>query len=260
MDAIKAVADRLGGLDGCAVCFSGGLDSTVLADIAHRVLGDRAVAVVVDVPMMTDRQRRAAKTVADSIGIRMIIAEAGLEDLAGILENRHDRCYICKTAMYRAIRKVAGSEGITAIVNGEIVDDLSEDRPGMAAGKENGILTPFLDAGVRRRDIVGYLKSMDLPLKLVKDTCMLMRYPEGTPVTMEDLRTVEELESVTRDLLGITRSGSEGPPTAIPSRPPRRNATSCCRGWMPWRRRSDPEDSASPSTTSRTTADILRGL
>lgn len=205
MDAMKAVADRLGGLDGCAVCFSGGLDSTVLADIAHRVLGDRAVAVVVDVPMMTDRQRRAAKTVADSIGIRMIIAEAGLEDLAEILENRHDRCYICKTAMYRAIRKVAESEGIAAIVNGEIVDDLSEDRPGMAAGKENCILTPFLDAGVCRRDIVGYLEGMDLPLKLVKDTCMLMRYPEGTPVTMEDLRTVEELESVTRKLLGINQ-------------------------------------------------------
>lgn len=205
MDAMKAVADRLEGLDGCAVCFSGGLDSTVLADIAHRVLGDRAAAVVVDVPMMTDRQRRAAETVADSIGIRMIVAEADLEDLAGILENRHDRCYICKTAMYRAIRKVAGSEGITAIVNGEIVDDLSEDRPGMAAGKENGILTPFLDAGVCRRDIVGYLEGMDLPLKLVKDTCMLMRYPEGTPVTMEGLRTVEELESVARELLGINQ-------------------------------------------------------
>ena len=199
MDAMKAVADRLEGLDGCAVCFSGGLDSTVLADIAHRVLGDRAVAVVVDVPMMTDRQRRTTKTVADSIGIRMIVAEAGLEDLAGILENRHDRCYICKTAMYRAIRRVAESEGISAIVNGEIVDDLSEDRPGMAAGKENCILTPFLDAGVCRRDIVGYLEGMDLPLKLVKDTCMLMRYPEGTPVTMEDL------ESVARGLLGINQ-------------------------------------------------------
>lgn len=203
MEAMKAVEDLLGNLGGCAVCFSGGLDSTVLADIAHRALGDGAVAVMVDMPMMTDRQRRVAKTVADSIGIRTIVAEADLEDLAGILENRHDRCYICKTAMYRIIRTVAESEGIAAVVNGEIVDDLSEDRPGMAAGRENGILTPFLDAGVCRKDIVGYLEGMDLPLKLVKDTCMLMRYPEGTPVTMDDLRTVEELESVARDLLGI---------------------------------------------------------
>lgn len=203
MDAMKAVEEYLEGLGGCAICFSGGLDSTVLADVAHRVLGDRAIAVTVDVPMMTERQRHAAKTVADSIGIRTLTAEVGIEELAGILENRHDRCYICKSVMYRKVREIAESEGITAVVNGEIVDDLSEDRPGMAAGKENGILTPFIDCGIRRADIVAYLEGMDLPLRLVKDTCMLMRYPEGVPVTGADLRLVEDLEAEVRRRTGL---------------------------------------------------------
>lgn len=203
MDAMKAVEERLEELGGCAVCFSGGLDSTVLADIAHRILGDRAIAVTVDVPMMAERQREAARRIAESIGIRTVTAEVDIDELAGILDNRHDRCYICKTVMYRKVREVADAEGISAVVNGEIVDDLSEDRPGMAAGKENGILTPFLDAGVCRKDIVAYLDGMDLPLKLVKDTCMLMRYPEGIPVTESDLRLVEELEAEIRKEIGL---------------------------------------------------------
>lgn len=203
MDAMKAVEKYLEELGGCAICFSGGLDSTVLADVAHHVLGDRAIAVTVDVPMMTERQRNAARIVAGSIGIRTLTAEVSIEELAGILENRHDRCYICKSVMYRKVKEIAESEGMSAVVNGEIVDDLSEDRPGMAAGKEKGILTPFIDCGIHRADIVAYLDGMDLPLKLVKDTCMLMRYPEGIPVTEADLRLVEDLEAEVRRRTGL---------------------------------------------------------
>ncbi len=202
-DRIGRLKGRLLELGSCAVCFSGGLDSTALMDIAHRTLGDNAVAVLVDVPMMADRQRDAAIAVAESIGCRLVRTTAGIDELDGILANRHDRCYICKTVMYRKVREVAGDLGIRHVINGEIVDDLNEDRPGMAAGKEAGIVTPLIDAGIRREDIVRYLEGMDLPFTLVKDTCMLMRYPEGTPVTMDDLRTVEELEAIVRDRLGV---------------------------------------------------------
>ncbi len=202
-DRIGRLEERLLELGSCAVCFSGGLDSTVLMDIAHRTLGDDAVAVLVDVPMMADRQRDAAITVAESIGCRLVRTTAGIEELDGILANRHDRCYICKTVMYRKVREVADDLGIRCVINGEIVDDLSEDRPGMVAGKEAGIITPLMDAGIRREDIVRYLGGMDLPLRLVKDTCMLMRYPEGTPVTIDDLKTVEELEAIVRERLGL---------------------------------------------------------
>ncbi len=202
-DRIGRVKGRLLELGSCAVCYSGGLDSTTLMDIAHRTLGDNAVAVLVDVPMMADRQRDAAIAVAKSIGCRLVRTTAGIDELDGILANRHDRCYICKTVMYRKVREVADDLGIQYVINGEIVDDLSEDRPGMVAGKEAGIITPLIDAGIRREDIVRYLEGMDLPFTLVKDTCMLMRYPEGTPVTMDDLRTVEELEAIVRDRLGL---------------------------------------------------------
>lgn len=188
---------------GCVVCFSGGLDSTVLMDIAHRVLGDGAVAVIADVPMMSDRQRDAAEKVLGHIGCRYARAVVPAEDLGCILGNGHDRCYICKTAMYSAIRSVADGIGIRTIVNGEIVDDLSEDRPGMAAGKENGILAPMIDAGITRSDVVRYIDGMDLPLGLVKDTCMLMRFPEGTEVSWDDLREVESLEDAVRKLTGL---------------------------------------------------------
>ena len=204
MDAnLGTVVEKLSRLDGVAICFSGGLDSTVLADLAVRALGDRAVAVMVDVPMMTSRQRDAAMRIASSIGIRLVTAKLGYGDLPDILENTHDRCYICKTAMYRAVRAKADELGIGTVVNGEIVDDLSEDRPGMRAGEENGIVRPFIDAGIGRESIREHIESMDLPMKMVKDTCMLMRYPEGTPVTESDLRLAEDLEAEVREVTGI---------------------------------------------------------
>ncbi len=202
-ERLESVKGILSSMDGCAVCFSGGLDSTVLMDIAHKALGDRAVAITADVPMMAERQRTAAKAVAEHIGCRQVVVKIPVERMSGILENRHDRCYICKTAMYSAVREAAESLGVREVLNGEIVDDLSEDRPGMAAGPENDIRTPFLDAGFTRHDIVRYLDGMGLPMKLVKDTCMLMRYPEGVPVEWSDLREVEELEAMVREATGL---------------------------------------------------------
>ena len=76
MDAnLGTVVEKLSRMDGAAICFSGGLDSTVLADLAVRALGDRGVAVMVDVPMMTSRQRDAAMRIASSIGIRLVTAK-----------------------------------------------------------------------------------------------------------------------------------------------------------------------------------------
>lgn len=199
------VEDLISGMNRVAVCFSGGLDSTVLADIAYRTIGNRAVAIMADVPMMSNRQRDHASRIADSIGIRMVTVPVGYDDMPSILCNGEDRCYICKTAMYRAIVSEARGLGIGTVVNGEIVDDLDEFRPGMRAGTENGILRPFVDAGVGRDAIVGHIVSMDLPVGIVKDTCMLMRYPIGVPVTDVDLGLVEDLESGIRDVTGLSQ-------------------------------------------------------
>lgn len=199
------VEDLISGMNRVAVCFSGGLDSTVLADIAYRTIGNRAVAIMADVPMMSDRQRTLAASVADSIGIGLITVRIEDEDLPSIFDNPGNRCYICKTAMYLAIRKKAEELGIRDVMNAEIVDDLSEDRPGMKAGKENSILRPFIDCGIDRDSIKEYIRKMNLPMRIVKDTCLLMRFPVGVPVTHEDLKTIEYLESEIRRLTGVNQ-------------------------------------------------------
>lgn len=200
---LDAVREDLKHMGSVAICFSGGLDSTVLADIAFRELGDRAIAVMADVPMMTRRQRDLAGTISEHIGIGLVTIPLGYGDLPDILLNGRDRCYICKTAMYSAICGKAEELRLGHVINGEITDDLSEDRPGMRASGEYGIRRPFIDAGIGRDTIREYIGSMDLPVPLVKDTCMLMRYPVGTPVTGDDLTITEELEEDVRDATGI---------------------------------------------------------
>ena len=193
-NSLSIVKNRLKSLGKVAVCFSGGMDSTALLSLAKEALGDGVTAVMVDVPMLSERIRDIALIVSSRLDCRLVTAKLEWQDMEGILENGSDRCYICKRAMYKAVRKVAEDHGIRWILNGDTADDDPSTRPGMRAAEEAGVLSPLRDAGVSRARVKEYVDSLELPLDLVKETCMLMRFPIGVPVTEEDLETVEDIE------------------------------------------------------------------
>src|SRR5437870_13044388 len=66
----QALRDRLASLDAVIVAYSGGVDSAYLAYIAHRTLGDRALAVTADSPSYPERHRSLAIRIARDFGLR----------------------------------------------------------------------------------------------------------------------------------------------------------------------------------------------
>lgn len=200
---IPRLKDRLEDMGGAAICYSGGLDSTVILRNAAGLERGSVVAVMVDMPLLSERQRVAARRVADRIGIPLEVIRIGWEDITEVTENTDERCYHCKKLIYRIIRDRAAELGLEHVVAGENADDLDEERPGMRAGREAGILNPLSDLGIGRREVMDAVNEMDLPAVMVKETCLATRFPLNTPVSEGNIRMAEECEEAIRSIAGI---------------------------------------------------------
>ena len=183
------------------VAYSGGVDSAYLAVAAHRALGARSLAVTADSESLSTEQRELAIEVARRFGFphRLI----GTRELENPLyaRNDQDRCYHCKSELFRHLAPLALAEGFAHIVYGLIVDDLSDFRPGHRAAAEAGVRAPLAEAGLTKEDVRALSRDLGLPTAdLPASPCLSSRLPYGTPVTLEALRRVERAEAAVRAL------------------------------------------------------------
>ncbi|HSN56203.1 MAG TPA: hypothetical protein VLT32_16160, partial [Candidatus Sulfomarinibacteraceae bacterium] len=121
------------------VAYSGGVDSTLLARAAHDALGDRAVAVTAVSASLAPAELDEARKLAQAMGLTHLLETSSETSLPRYLANDADRCYHCKTELYRICRRVADERGLAVIVNGLNSDDLSDHRPGTRAADEAGV-------------------------------------------------------------------------------------------------------------------------
>jgi len=183
------------------VAYSGGVDSAFLAVFAHRVLGDRALAVTADSESLSVEQRGLALEVARQFGFPHRLVETREIENPLYARNDRDRCYHCKSELFSRLLPLAAAQGFAHVAYGLIVDDLSDFRPGQRAANEAGVRAPLAEAGLTKEDVRALSRELGLPTaELPASPCLSSRLPYGTPVTLEALRRVERAEAAVRAL------------------------------------------------------------
>lgn len=183
------------------VAYSGGVDSTFLAAVAHDTLGDRALAVTGVSPSLAAREYEDAVALAARFGWNhRLIQTAELENPA-YLANNPDRCYHCKTELFDQLVALAAREGYAYVVDGFNADDVGDYRPGRQAALEHQVRSPLHEAGLTKAEIRALSRARGLPTwDKPALACLSSRFPYGTPVDIKALGQIDAAESFLRSL------------------------------------------------------------
>ncbi len=184
----------------CGILFSGGYDSEVLLRFAVEVLGASSIlSLTADTELLAGFYREHIRSVTGELGVEPLLVPLNLLSIEKFAVNSDRRCYVCKNELFTRLKAEAVSRGCKTVMDGSSTDDLNEYRPGLAAAAETGIVHPFIEAGMSRKDIsekgtfLG-IREEDHP----SDSCLATRIPHRERITSELLRLIEKMEAPLR--------------------------------------------------------------
>lgn len=201
MASVVELEAAVGRAQSAVVAFSGGVDSSLVAAIAARVLSDRALAVTAVSPALATGELDGARGVARAVGIAHEVVRTDELAREGYRQNGPDRCYHCKSELYTQLGSLAARRGFGALLSGANVDDLGDWRPGLRAAAEHGVRHPLVEAGFGKADVRAAAHELELPsADKPAMPCLASRLPFGTQVDPDILAQVDRAERALKAL------------------------------------------------------------
>ena len=183
------------------VAFSGGVDSSLVAALAVRALGDRALAVTGRSAALATGELDRAREVARAIGIAHETITTDELGRAGLPANDGVRCFHCKTELYAELTRLAARRGYARVVSGANADDTGDWRPGLRAAADHGVRHPLLEEAVDKRHVRALAARLGIPsAEKPASPCLASRIPYGTPVDEPTLARIDRAEQAVRAL------------------------------------------------------------
>jgi len=178
------------------IAFSGGSDSSFLLKAAIDFLGfDNVLAVTVKSEFIPEEKIKEAENTANTIGTAWKMIEIPMLYKSNLSRNPTKRCYICKKTMLKHLKKIARKEGLNQVIEGSIIEDKKEFRPGTKAIKESKVKSPLMEAELTKPEIRKLSRKLSLPgWNQPSFTCLATRFPYKARLTKKNLKRVEHAE------------------------------------------------------------------
>jgi len=196
-EIVQAMRDR----GRILVALSGGVDSGLVAKIAHDAVGAAALAVISDAESLPRRDLDEALRAAEEIGIAVRTVPVSELANAAYAANPRDRCYFCRTELGEALRPIAGDLGFDVIADGVNASDFGDHRPGIRAMDEAGFWHPLAEFGLGKEEVRALARRFGLSFAdRPSNSCLSSRIAYGEVITMEKLQRVEAAEEAIKAL------------------------------------------------------------
>ncbi|MEX2753662.1 MAG: ATP-dependent sacrificial sulfur transferase LarE [Candidatus Freyarchaeota archaeon] len=185
------------------VAFSGGVDSSVMVSLAKDVCR-KVLAVTVDSPIIPPEEKENAERVAGELEVEHTVVWFDSLSDPQFVANPANRCYYCKKKLFQNLKKLAEERGYELVVEGSNASDMFVHRPGILALREEGILSPYIIAGITKEEIRIIARDRGLSVSNQPSmACLATRIPYGEVITYEKLRRVAESERYIKQLVGV---------------------------------------------------------
>lgn len=189
--------------EGLALAFSGGVDSSLLLRIACDVGAKHhkpVLAVTFETKLHPHGDLTEAKQLAERFGAVHKTIEVDEFADPEIMNNPVDRCYRCKTLLFKTFLSYANKEGYHYLMDGTNHDDLTAYRPGRQALSELGIHSPLMENQFTKAMIRSLSAELGIPTSDKPSApCLATRLPYGARLDFELLARLDQGEKFMKE-------------------------------------------------------------